>query len=121
MDGFDLKQGEIAVGIADETTGRRWEFTHVFRPATEAEYLQYSRAASMVRVVGGVVDEPDRGRAELELWSACVIRVEGPYLWDGRPLMDEADWKAKIPVLHKIAAARQLVDVRRRMVDGPLA
>ena len=117
---FDLSEQTLEVIVEDGTTGQRFELVHVFRQPTDGEWLEYIRASAPVRVVDGKVREND-AVPELALWDACIDRVDDRYLWQGQPLMAQPDWKAKMRASHKYVAARALLAVRHRVVDGPLA
>ncbi len=119
--GFELGRERIDVVIEDETTGRRWELRHSFRPPADAEWLEYFRKSSAVTVRDGAVEAADPMHAELALWDLCIERVDDKYLLHGEPVMTLAEWKTKIPAHHKYLAARALLSVRHKVVHGPLA
>lgn len=96
--GFELTLDKIDVVIEDDTTGKRFQLRHTFRPPKDIEWLEYIRRNSAVKV---------RGDGAL---------VDDQYLWEGRPVMQRSDWTQRIPAHHKYLAAQTLLAVRRKQI-----
>jgi hypothetical protein len=114
MDGFELTLDRFDVVIEDDSRGTRYELRHTFRPPTDAEWQDYKRAELLTFRTAPM-------QAEIQLWEAAIEAVDDRYLWQGEPVTRQADWKRKIPTHHKYMAARALLSVRQKLVDGPLA
>jgi hypothetical protein len=121
---FDLGQQTISVVVEDDTRGgdKSLRLRHTFRVPTDKEWMVYQRAASAVRLDGpGAVVLADPVEAQVQLWSSCIESVDEDYHWQGAPVMQQPDWKDKIPAVHKALAVRTLVSIRAKVLDGPLA
>src|SRR5581483_11186741 len=111
METFELDRKTLDVVVEDRTTGRLFALRHTLRMPSDADWLAYSRQSSTTRVVEGAIVLTDATEAQLALWERCIERVDDQYLWQGAPVMEQSDWKTKIPAAHKITVVQRLLNV----------
>lgn len=88
-------------------------FTYTFRRITAGDWKKYYRGivSQTETVDGGQVRSFDFRTALQMLVEETLQSVEGYRTADGAPLAQKPDWKARLPISHKIAAGLVLGDV----------
>lgn len=94
-------------------TDRGRKFTLVLRRLTSKDWLRYFSGAQFETEKDGndTIDRSDINGARIQLVDDALIGAEGYPTRTGEPLTSLANWKAAVPVGHKLAAARALEDV----------
>ncbi len=102
--GFPLEVKELRAEISDRRGGRKFQLTHIFKPISEANWVEFSSRTQMVMETKGEKVSTDSNRVEAVawLWDERITRVEG--YGDDLP----EDWKARVPFRHKNAALHGL-------------
>jgi hypothetical protein len=100
--------------LPGDTAGKMSAFlglAHRFAPPTVDHKRLFFRAGSLSSVVGGSRDGATiyhtRHKAMMEIYDDLIQGVDG-YAWDGQPLGDPTDIKAKMDAFHKYKAVEQL-------------
>lgn len=102
----DEEAGELDVVLIFQKRGVEYHLTHTFREPTAADKkarMRYLSRTKIDRRNRGMV-ETDYPGANEQLWDRCIKQVDG-YSVDN----SAHNWKTKIPIDHKSAAAEKLL------------
>jgi hypothetical protein len=103
---FDLSLKEVFFTVREVRKDQKFLLKHVFRPPTLEDWVDYHKGTSQLGLSKGRdTIEMSNVRQERDewLWDLLIVRVEG-YIWKGKPITESKDWKAKIPLSHKLEA-----------------
>lgn len=114
---FSLRQPEkvtIRIPLKGDD-GTKYTLTHVMRPPSAADKKTYMRLVSVTEYdeEGKPVAVRDLGGASERLYDDCALAVEGYETPDG------GDWKALMPLDHKIWVVERLLKMSG-LLDGKL-
>jgi hypothetical protein len=103
---YELLVPECWFKVREERGDRVVVVTHVFRSPSSEDWLEYFKGMSQLGLSKGrdVVELSAAGQEkDEELWDKLILRVSG-YAVSGKDLMGFEDWKARIPLSHKLNA-----------------
>ena len=103
---FELALKKCYFKVREEKGDRVVVVTHNFRPPSSEDWFDHFRGTSQLGLSKGrdVIEMSASGQErDEELWERLVLDVEG-YQISGRPLMEYADWKSRVPLTHKLNA-----------------
>jgi hypothetical protein len=103
---FDLSVKEVFFRVVEERGGKRITVVHYFRSPTSEDWFSYFGGVNRLGLSKGrdtVEFSAAAQERDVELWETLVTKVEG-YVVAGQNLMEFSDWKAKVPIPHKLNA-----------------
>jgi len=103
---YDLSLKECFFTIREVRGDQKFLLKHVFRVPTFEDWVDYHKGASQLGLSKGKdVIEMSNVRQERDqgLWETLIVKVEG-YLWKGKPITEQKNWKERIPLGHKLEA-----------------
>ncbi len=104
---FDVGVQEIIVPLKAKQGEAMVRLVHVLRPASSSELKEYNRLQSETEIKRRKVKFKGSSLDAAEyLWNKTIRRIEG-YSFNGKPLMEEENWQAMVPLMHKETAIRE--------------
>jgi hypothetical protein len=103
---YELALPECWFKVREERGDRVVVVTHCFRSPSSEDWLEYFRGMSQLGLSKGrdIVELSAAGQEkDEELWEKLILRVSG-YAVSGKNLMELEDWKARVPLTHKLNA-----------------
>ena len=103
---YDLSLEECFFTIREVRGDQKFLLKHVFRVPTLDDWVDYHKGTSQLGLSKGrdtIEMSNVRQERDQALWETLIVKVEG-YLWKGKPITEQKDWKERIPLAHKLEA-----------------
>lgn len=121
--GFDLAEAGIEMKFAIFQNGATQRVMFHFSPPESKDYLRFSRLTSKMQLQRtkqrnvSAIRVPTDIRPFVELFDKLIEKVEG-YVFNGKNVMEAADWKDKIDALQKRMAVQEVFTVTLQEDEG---
>lgn len=114
--GYKVGRKEARTIIQAKQDGMTFSLTHIHSEPKTEQLKEYQRLNALAAISdgGGIYKYGD---AEEKLWEEIIIKVEGYQDEEGNDLMQLDNWKALIPLTHKIAVINQTGNVWIPRID----
>ena len=103
---YDLSLKECFFTIREIRGDQKFLLKHVFRVPALEDWVDYHKGASQLGLSKGkdtIEMSNVRQERDQALWERLIVKVEG-YLWKGKAITEQKDWKERIPLGHKLEA-----------------
>lgn len=121
--GFDLAESGIEMQFAIFQNGKTVRVVFHFMAPESSDYLRYTRLTSKMQLQRtkqrnvSAIRVPTDIRPFVELFDKLISKVEG-YVFEGKDVMEVADWKDKIDALQKRMAVQEVFIVTLQEEEG---